>query len=62
MTTLASQVEQVKDMLRIAHALRAQADPLISGQVDGVIGRLTTLLVVMGEVLPENGLGGDGYE
>jgi len=62
MTALASQIAQVKDMLRIAHALRAQADPLISGQVDGVIGRLTTLLVVMGEVLPENALGGESHE
>jgi len=58
MSDLTPTVEKVHAMLRIAATLRADADPLLAGQVEGVIGRLTAMLAVLGEVLPEEALNG----
>lgn len=41
-------------MYRTAVTLRQQADPLLVGQYEGLIGRLTALLAVMGGSVPDD--------
>lgn len=58
MSTISTQIEQVHAMLKIARAMRADPDPLLAGQIAGIIGRLTAMLAVLGETLPEDALDG----
>ena len=50
--------ERVEAMVRIALSLRRDADPLLAGQYEGLIGRLTALLAVMGAPLPDDAVPG----
>lgn len=47
-TTLA----RVRSLYRQALTLRADPDPLLAGQYEGIIGRLSALLAVLGDPLP----------
>lgn len=49
-------LKQVEDMYRTAAALRRDADPLLAGQYEGLIGRLTALLAAMGAAVPDDAL------
>ncbi len=40
-----------------AVALRASPDPLLAGQIEGIIGRLSALLVAIGAPVPDDALG-----
>ena len=37
-----------------AVALRGNADPLLAGQIEGIIGRLSALLVAIGAPVPDD--------
>ena len=41
-----------------AVALRDNADPLLAGQIEGIIGRLSALLAVIGAPVPDDVLPG----
>jgi NAD(P)-dependent dehydrogenase (short-subunit alcohol dehydrogenase family) len=45
---------QVEALYRAALALRANPDPLLAGQYESVIGRLSALLAAMGATVPED--------
>jgi len=62
MSQISQTSEKVHAMLRIATSMRSDADPLLAGQIEGVIGRLTAMLAVLGEVLPENALAGGAHD
>lgn len=53
---MADALKQVQDMYRTAVTLRRQADPLLAGQYEGLIGRLTALLAAMGASIPDDAL------
>jgi hypothetical protein len=42
-----------------AVALRGNADPLLAGQIEGIIGRLSALLAVIGAPVPDDALPAD---
>ncbi len=46
-------LSQLHAMLSIAVALRSGADPMLAGQVEGLIGRMTAMLAQLGEPIPE---------
>ena len=48
----AQSVGAIRAMLDLARGLNARTDPLLAGQVEGVVGRLTALLAALGETLP----------
>ena len=49
-------IRQVEALYRAAVALRRNTDPLLAGQIEGVIGRLSALLAVLGAAVPEDAL------
>lgn len=53
---MADALKQVQEMYRTALALRQDADPLLAGQYEGLIGRLTALLAAMGAAIPDDAL------
>jgi hypothetical protein len=53
---MADDLKRVQDMYRAAVALRKDADPLLAGQYEGLIGRLTALLAAMGAAIPDDAL------
>ncbi len=55
-------IAQVRDMLDMALALRKGGDPLLAGQIDGLIGRLTALLAVLGALLPPDLMATEGSD
>ena len=48
--------ERVRTIYELAVALRKNADPLLAGQYEGIIGRLTALLAIMGAPVPDDAL------
>lgn len=53
---------EIEAMLRTAISLRKDADPLLAGQYEGLIGRMTALLAAMGAFVPEDAVPGGGAE
>jgi hypothetical protein len=47
---------RIQAAYRAAVALRASGDPLLVGQIEGVIGRLSALLAAIGEPVPRDAL------
>ena len=47
---------RVRAMYDIAVSLRQSRDPLLTGQYEGIIGRLTALLAVLGDPVPDDAL------
>lgn len=48
--------ERIEAAYRAAVALRECADPLLVGQIEGVIGRLSALLAAIGAPVPDDAL------
>ena len=48
--------KRVQAIYDLALALRDNPDPLLQGQYEGIIGRLTALLAAMGAPVPEDAL------
>jgi hypothetical protein len=49
-------LERIEAAYRAAVAMRACADPLLIGQIEGVIGRLSALLAAIGAPVPDDAL------
>lgn len=49
-------LDQVQAIYRAAVTLRRNSDPLLAGQVEGVIGRLSALLAALGAAVPDDAL------
>ncbi len=47
---------RVKAAYEAAVALRAETDPLLAGQIEGIIGRLSALLAAIGSTVPDDAL------
>jgi hypothetical protein len=47
---------RVQAVYTAAVALRDSADPLLAGQIEGIIGRLSALLAMMGAPVPDDAL------
>jgi hypothetical protein len=47
---------RIEAAYRAAVALRDCDDPLLAGQIEGVIGRLSALLVAIGSPVPDDAL------
>lgn len=47
---------RLQELYRLAVALRVNADPLLAGQYEGIIGRITALLAAVGAPVPEDAL------
>lgn len=45
---------RVQAVYAAAVALRSNADPLLAGQIEGIIGRLSALLAMIGDVVPDD--------
>jgi len=48
--------ERLQQIYDLAITLRTDADPLLAGQYEGIIGRLTALLAITGAPIPDDAL------
>jgi NAD(P)-dependent dehydrogenase (short-subunit alcohol dehydrogenase family) len=55
MTDRHPQGARIEALYHAAKALRDDGDPLLAGQYDGVVGRLSALLASIGEAIPDDG-------